>query len=115
MCQTCTRWKPTSSVSRNAQPICTYCEPSSTWRRSMRSASTPPNSENRKIGRPFEHLVERQQERGVGERVDQPALRDDLHPGADAGRARADPHQAEVAILKSFEDPAKHSDRAAAG
>ena len=30
--------------------ICTHCEPMSRWRRSMRSAMTPPISENRKIG-----------------------------------------------------------------
>jgi hypothetical protein len=35
-------------------------------------------------------------------------LRDDLHPGADAGGAGANPHQAEIAILKRFKDPANH-------
>src|SRR5947209_3656793 len=39
---------------------------------------------------------------------DQPALRHDLHPRADAGGARPHPHQAEVAVLKCFEDPAEH-------
>jgi hypothetical protein len=52
----------------------------------------------------------------VAEAINQPALGHDLHPRADAGRARADPHQAEIAILKCFEDPAnqlsiqRHSD-----
>src|ERR1700739_4852787 len=42
------------------------------------------------------------------EPVDQPALRDNLHPGADAGCAGAKPHQAKIAILKCFEDSADH-------
>jgi hypothetical protein len=33
-------------------------------------------------------------------------LRHDLHPGADAGSASANPHQAKIAVAKSFEDPA---------
>ena len=41
------------------------------------------------------------------EAVDQPALGHDLHPGADAGSAGADPHQAEVAILEGFENSAQ--------
>ena len=39
--------------------------------------------------------------------IDQPALRHDLHPGADTGRAGANPHQTEIAILKCFKYPAK--------
>ena len=35
--------------------------------------------------------------------VDEPALGDDLHPGANTGRTGADPHQAEISILKCFE------------
>jgi hypothetical protein len=61
-----------------------------------------------------EDLVESEQEFGVGEGIDQPALRDDLHERPDTGRAGADPHEAEVAILKRFEDPAEHGDGAAA-
>ncbi len=61
-----------------------------------------------KDGNAAEKLIQRQQERGVAEPVDQPALRHDLHPGADAGGAGAKPHQAEIAILKCFKDPANH-------
>jgi hypothetical protein len=38
--------------------------------------------------------------------VNEPALRDDLHPSADTGRAGTDPHEAKIAILKCLEDPA---------
>ena len=38
----------------------------------------------------------------------QPRLRDLLHPGADARRTSANPHEAEVAILKRLEDPSEH-------
>ena len=55
-------------------------------------------------GNAAQELIERQQKCGVAEAVDQPALRHDLHPRADAGRAGADPHQPEIAILKCFED-----------
>jgi hypothetical protein len=36
---------------------------------------------------------------------DQPALRQHLHPRADAGGACADPHDSKVAILETFENP----------
>src|ERR1700733_13193123 len=52
-------------------------------------------------------LIEREQERRMAQAVDEPALRDDLHPGADGGGAGADPHKAKIAILKSFEDSAQ--------
>jgi hypothetical protein len=39
---------------------------------------------------------------------DQPALRQQLHPGADGGGEGADPHQAKIPIMKSFEDPLDH-------
>jgi hypothetical protein len=39
-------------VSVKAEAICTHCEASSTRRRSKRSAITPPNRENRKMGMP---------------------------------------------------------------
>lgn len=39
--------------------------------------------------------------------IDQPALRHDLHPGANAGHAGTKPHQTEISILKCFEYPAK--------
>jgi len=37
-------------ASRNAHAICTNCDPSSSFCRSVRSANTPPTSENRTIG-----------------------------------------------------------------
>src|SRR5438034_9132428 len=39
----------------------------------------------------------------MAQTVNEPSLRDDLHPGADTGGTGADPHQAEIAILKCFE------------
>ena len=54
-----------------------------------------------------EKLIECQQECGVAKAIDQPALCDDLHPRADAGRTGSDPHQPEIAILKCFEDATK--------
>src|SRR5208283_4276781 len=42
----------------------------------------------------------------MAESVDEPALRHNLHPGADAGSAGANPHQAKIAILKCFKNPA---------
>jgi hypothetical protein len=44
----------------------------------------------------------------VAQLVNQPGLRDDLHPRADGGHAGADPHEAEVAVLKRLENPSKH-------
>src|SRR5262249_5044383 len=35
---------------------------------------------------------------------DQPRLRQDLHPGADARNAGADEHQPEVAVMERFEN-----------
>ena len=58
-------------------------------------------------GNAAEKLVERQQEGGMAQAIDEPALRHDLHPGADAGRAGAEPHQTEITIMKCFEYPAK--------
>jgi hypothetical protein len=50
----------------------------------------------------------------VAEPVDQPSLGDDLHPGANAGGAGANPHQTEIAILECFKDPAEDLGRASA-
>jgi hypothetical protein len=33
-------------------------------------------------------------------------LRHDLHPGSNAGRASADPHQTKIAVLKCFKNSA---------
>src|SRR5580692_12436792 len=43
----------------------------------------------------------------MAEAVNEPSLRHDLHPCADAGGTRPNPHQAKVAILKGFEDSAQ--------
>jgi hypothetical protein len=39
---------------------------------------------------------------------DQPALRQHLHPRADGGGEGADPHQPEIPVMKSFENPLDH-------
>ena len=41
----------------------------------------------------------------VGQPVDEPGLRHQLHPGADAGCAGTHPHQAEIAVFKRPKDP----------
>jgi hypothetical protein len=48
--------------------------------------------------------VETEVNGGIGQAVDEPGLRDQLHPRSDARCAGAHPHQAEVAIMKSPED-----------
>jgi len=51
-----------------------------------------------------EELIESQEERRAGKLQHQPALRERLHQRADAGRARAYPHDAEIAVTKCFEN-----------
>ena len=97
-----------AAVSRKAQPICTHCEISSTLRRSMRSATTPPTSENRKIGMPPRKASSPSRNGELESLRTSQLCASDLHPRADAGGAGADPHQAEIAVLKCFEDPADH-------
>ena len=58
-----------------------------------------------------EEGVEAEEEGGIGEFEDELGLRQDLHPGPDAGGAGTNPHEAEVAILKRFEDAADHDVR----
>jgi hypothetical protein len=62
----------------------------------------------KKDGNAAEELIEGQQEGGMAETIDEPALRHDLHPRTDAGSAGAKPHQAKVAILKCLEDAANN-------
>ena len=50
MCQTRTTPIAASEARVNAQVSCTHCDPSNRRRRLTRSATTPPISENRKIG-----------------------------------------------------------------
>src|SRR6185436_4071717 len=50
MCQIWTTWKYISTASVADVAIWRYCEASSVTRRSWRSASTPPTSENRMMG-----------------------------------------------------------------
>ena len=45
----------------------------------------------------------------MAQTIDEPRLSDDLHPGADAGRAGSEPHQTEIAIVKGLEYSAKCS------
>src|SRR5262252_4111661 len=56
-----------------------------------------------------EELVEPEQERGMTQTIDEPALRYDLHPGANARGAGTDPHQPEVTIMKRLKDLAELS------
>ncbi len=58
-------------------------------------------------GNASEELIQRKQKGRMAQPVDQPALRHDLHPGANAGRTGTEPHQAEIPIMKCFENPAK--------
>jgi hypothetical protein len=67
------------------------------------------NQREQKNGNAAQKLIEAEIKRGVTEAINQPALCRNLHPRADAGRARADEHQPKIAILKCFEDPAKQS------
>ncbi len=64
----------------------------------------PADQREQENGDAAEKLVERQQERGMAQAIDEPALRHNLHPGADAGGAGAEPHQTEITIVKCFED-----------
>src|SRR5271165_1782571 len=43
----------------------------------------------------------------MAQAIDKPALRHNLHPGANAGGAGTEPHQTEITIVKCFEYPAK--------
>ena len=99
----------TSSVRVNAVAIWIHCDPSSRRRRSTPVGQHAAKQGEQKDGDAGKERVQPQQEGGVAELVDQPALRHDLHPRADARSARPEPHEPEVAILKRFEDPAKHS------
>src|SRR5882762_7409847 len=51
-------------------------------------------------------LIQGKIEGRVADAINEPALGHDLHPGADAGGASANPHKAKVAVAKRFEDPA---------
>jgi hypothetical protein len=64
------------------------------------------NQGKKEDGDSAEKLVESEVEGRVTELVNQPALRHNLHPRADAGGAGTDPHETEIAILKCFKDPA---------
>ena len=48
--------------------------------------------------------IESQIDSGIGEAVDEPRLRHQLHPGADAGSAGSHPHETEVTVLKCPKD-----------
>ena len=67
----------------------------------------PADQREEKDGNAAEKLIEREQKGRMAQPVDQPALRHNLHPGANAGRTGTEPHQAEIAILKCFKYPAK--------
>jgi hypothetical protein len=54
-------------------------------------------------------LVQRKQKRRMTEPIHKPALRDNLHPRSDARSTRANPHEAEVTVLKCFENTPEQS------
>ena len=87
----------------NAVAICTYCEPSSSWRRSWRSAIDAADQREEQDRQLAEEVVEPEVERRVGEVEDQPALRDLLHPGADRRGEGAEPQHAEIAVSEGGE------------
>ena len=92
-----------SAASVNAVAICTSCEPSSTCRRSWRSATTPPISVKQQDRQLPEEVVEAEVKRRVGQLEDEPRLGDLLHPVADRGGEGAEPQDAEVAVVKGGE------------
>ena len=55
-----------------------------------------------------EEAIETEKEGRAGEGEDQPALSDDLHPGADGGGAGANPEEAKIAVMESLKDAAPH-------
>jgi hypothetical protein len=63
----------------------------STCRRSIRSAITLPTSEKKKMVM-LPKLIQAQQEGGMAQFPDQPGLRHNLHPCADARHAGTHPH-----------------------
>jgi hypothetical protein len=58
-------------------------------------------------GNAAEKLIQREQGGRMAQPIDQPALRHNLHPGADAGHAGTQPHETEIPVLKCFEYPAQ--------
>ena len=81
-----------------------YCEVSSIFRRSRRSAKTPPNRRKHDDGKLAQEEIQTQIEGVFGQIVNQPALGKLLDEGADRGGACSKPHEAEVAIAKGSED-----------
>ena len=95
-------------VSRKAAPICTHWEIEQHLAALDAVGNHAADQGKQKNGDTAEEGIEAEQEGRVGKLEDEPALGGNLHPRANAGGAGAYPHQAEVAILKSFEDPANH-------
>ena len=71
----------------------------------MRSATTPPTNEKSRIGTWARNESRPRRNGRFRDFENQPALRDHLHPSADAGKKSAAPEQAEVSVLKCFENP----------
>ena len=97
----------TRSVRISAVVICTYCEASNRFRRFIRSAITPPTSENKMMGDLRQESIQAQIEGIAGEIVYQ--LRpcgDCIHVPMVEGVC-AYPHQPEITMLETFEDAAK--------
>ena len=102
--QTSTRFVKTRPARRNADESWTTCESRRIRRRSIRSARTPPKSEKTRNGASWRTARPGEVRRLSGDRQDEPALRDRLHPRPDARRERARPQQAEVPVRERLEN-----------
>jgi hypothetical protein len=93
-----------STASPSAASIWVICDVSIMWRRSRRSAKTPPITREEQKRELAEKGVQTDEERGTGPRHghNQPCLRDLLHPSAAARRKSPDPEQPEVAMCQRY-------------
>ena len=82
-CQTCTRPEIVSSASPSAWSSESVCVRMTSFQREYRSEASPPRLPKREDRDLRAEPRRAQQQFGVGKPVDQPGLRDVLHPGAD--------------------------------
>ena len=61
-----------------------------------------------------QEIIEPEEERGLGEVEDEPALRDLLHPGADGRGEGPEPQDAEIAVAKGGKCPESTTDASTA-
>ena len=108
MCQTFTTFNANSSVSRKAQRHLHVLRPEQHAAAVDAVGDDAADQREQYDGDLAQETVEAQQKRRAGDGKHQPALRHDLHPGADRRSAGAEPQQAELAVMESLEDPAQH-------